>query len=97
HTPREGIVHNGYTSRIRIIAVESGREKLGTWLDETRDVEADYRRLFGEEPGKIISVGVLTETDASDRSLEAYYGDLAFREAKGRCGGGSGCVACGCR
>ncbi len=83
-TPRDGIVANGYTSRIKIIAVENGREKLGAWLEESRNVEADYRRLFGEEPGKIISVGILTETDASDRALEAYYGDLEFREAKGR-------------
>lgn len=83
HTPRGGIVHNGYTSRIKIIAVESGREKLGTWLEETRDVEADYRRLFGEEPGRIVSVGIMTETDVSDRALEAYYGDIAFRAAGG--------------
>jgi hypothetical protein len=78
-TPRDGIVPNGYTSRIKIIAVESGREKLGSWLEETRNVEADFRRAFGEAPGKITSVGILTETDRSDRVLEAYYGDLAFR------------------
>jgi len=83
-TPRDEIVANRYTSRIKIVAVESGREKLGTWLEETRDVEADYRRLFGEEPGKIISVGILTEADVSDRALEAYYGDIEFRKAKER-------------
>ena len=82
-TPRDGIVPNGYTSRIKIIAVESGRERLGTWLNETRDVKADFRRAFGEEPGKITSVGILTETEESDRDLEAYYGDLAFH-APGR-------------
>jgi hypothetical protein len=83
-TPRDGVVPNGYTSRIKIIAVENGKEKLGMWLEESRDIEADYRRLFGEEPGKIVSVGILTETDVSDRVLEAYYGDIEFREAKGR-------------
>jgi len=82
-TRQDGIVPNGYTSRIKIIAVESGREKLGTWLTETRDVEADFRRAFGEEPGKITSVGILTETEES-RALEAYYGDLAFRGREGR-------------
>ena len=83
-TPRDGIVANGYTSRIKIVAVENGRDKLGTWLEETRNVAADYRRLFGEEPGKVVSVGIMTETDARDRVLEAYYGDIEFREAKGR-------------
>ena len=84
HTPRGGVVHNGYTSRIKIIAVESGTEQLGTWREETRDIEADYRRLFGEEPGRIVSVGIMTETDVSDRELESYYGDVEFRGANGR-------------
>jgi hypothetical protein len=83
-TPRDAVVPNGYTSRIKIIAVESGRERLGTWLEETRDIAADYRRTFGDEPGRITSVGILTETDSSDRTFEAYYGDLAFRALDGR-------------
>jgi hypothetical protein len=78
-TPRGGTVHNGYTSRIKIIAVESGDRKLGEWLQETRNVEADYKRAFGEEPGRIVSVGIMTETEVSDRALEAYYGDIGFR------------------
>jgi DUF3047 family protein len=80
-TPNGHEVRNKYTSRIKMIAVESGRENLGKWLEESRDVAADYRRLFGEEPGKVVSVGIMTETDASDRTLETYYGDIAFRSA----------------
>jgi len=80
-TPNGGEVRNKYTSRIKMIAVESGRENLGRWLEESRDVAEDYRRLFGEEPGKVVSVGIMTETDATDRALEAYYGDIAFRSA----------------
>ena len=100
-TPRDGIVPNRFTSRIKIIAVESGREKLGTWLEEMRNVEEDYRRLFGEEPGKIVSVGLLTEADIGDRPLEAYYGDIVFREARdgsrqarGRCQGQGTSLPC---
>jgi hypothetical protein len=78
-TPKGGNVVNKYTSRIKIIAVESGREKLGQWLEESRNVADDYRRLFGEEPGKVVSVGLMTEADGSKRPLEAYYGDIAFR------------------
>ena len=77
-TPKGGTAVNKYTSRIKIIAVESGRDKLGQWLAESRNVEEDYRRLFGEEPGKVVSVGIMTEADLGDRSLEAYYGDIAF-------------------
>jgi len=83
-TPKNGITPNPHTSRIKIIAVESGRDKLGQWLHEQRDVAADFRLAFGEEPGKIISVGILTETEISDRTLEAYYGDFAFHTPQAR-------------
>jgi Protein of unknown function (DUF3047) len=80
-TPNGGVVKNKYTSRIKMIAVESGRENLGKWLQESRNVEEDYRRLFGEEPGRVVSVGIMTEADDGDRTLEAFYGDIAFRAA----------------
>lgn len=80
-TTNGGVVNNKYTSRIKMIAVESGRENLGKWLQESRNVEEDYRRLFGEEPGRVVSVGIMTEADDADRALEAFYGDIAFRAA----------------
>ena len=93
-TPKDGEVRNKYTSRIKMIAVESGREKLGQWLTESRNVEEDFRRLFAEEPGKVVSVGIMTEAEVSDRALEAYYGDIGFHA----CGAGAPCVvACNCR
>jgi hypothetical protein len=94
-TPAGEEVQNKYTTRIKMIAVESGRERLGQWLTETRNVAEDYRRLFGEEPGKVVSVGIMTEADVRDRALEAYYGDIGFHS----CGAtGAPCtVACNCR
>jgi hypothetical protein len=80
-TPNGKVVNNKYTSRIKMIAVESGRENLRKWLQESRNVEEDYRRLFGEEPGRVVSVGIMTEADDGDRALEAFYGDIAFRAA----------------
>lgn len=99
-TPQGGVAPNKYTSRIKMIAVESGRDKLGQWLEETRNVEEDFRRLFGEEPGRIVSVGLMTEADGSDQELEAYYGDIAFRaRGEGGCGapGAPPCLTCDCR
>ena len=94
-TPAGGEVRNKYTSRIKMIAVESGRANLGRWLQESRNVEEDYRRLFGEEPGRIVSVGIMTEADLAGRPLEAYYGDIAFR-SPGECQSPP-CETCACR
>jgi hypothetical protein len=41
----------------------------------------DYRQAYGEEPGKIISVGVMTDTNTTGSKVTAYYGDIMFSEA----------------
>lgn len=92
-TPKGGNAVNRYTSRIKMIAVESGREKLGQWIAESRNVEEDFRRLFGEEPGRVVSVGIMTEADKGDHALEAYYGDIGFYA----CGAAPCALACNCR
>lgn len=81
---RESIIHNPHTSRIRMIVVESGREHLGAWREIARNVREDYRRAFGEEPGMITGVGIMTDTDNTGATIQAYYGDIEFRRGPSR-------------
>lgn len=69
---------NAYTANARMIAVQSGAEHLGQWQKEVRDVRADYRRLFAEEPGRVSAVALMTDTDNTGRSVQAWYGDIWF-------------------
>jgi Protein of unknown function (DUF3047) len=78
--PREIVIPNKHTSRVRMIVVESGRDKLGSWQEVTRNVAEDYRRAFGEEPGRISAVGIMTDTDNTGGNIHAYYGDILFRK-----------------
>ena len=75
------VIPNLHTSRIKMIVAESGREKLGAWQEVTRNVIEDFRRAFGEEPGEIIAVGIMTDTDNTGENAHAYYGDIVFRRA----------------
>jgi hypothetical protein len=77
--PRETVIPSRHTSRIRMIVAESGRDRLGSWQEVTRNVVEDYRRAFGEEPGRITAVGIMTDTDNTGGNLHAYYGDILFR------------------
>lgn len=77
--PRGTVIPNLHTSRIRMIVAESGRDKVGTWQEVTRNVYEDFRRAFGEEPGMITAVGIMTDTDNTGENVHAYYGDIAFR------------------
>lgn len=79
--PRETVIENRHTSRIRMIVAESGRDRLGRWQEVTRNIVEDYRRAFGEEPGRIIAIGIMTDTDNTGDNAHAWYGDIAFHRA----------------
>ena len=63
-----------------MIVVESGPAKLNTWITEERNVYEDYKRAFGEEPPMISGVAIMTDTDNTGESAEAYYGDILFKK-----------------
>lgn len=66
------------TSRIRKLVVESGPQRLGRWLDYERDVRADYQRAFGEPPGALVGVGIMTDSDNTRARARAWYGPVRF-------------------
>lgn len=76
--PPETVVPNHRTARIRYLTVESGSRRTGQWLHYERDVAADFQRVFGEAPGPISSVGVLTDSDALKHEQQAWYGDISL-------------------
>jgi DUF3047 family protein len=75
------VIPNPRTRRIEMIVVESGDAGAGEWRNEARDVRADFRRAFGEEPGPLSAIGVLTDSDNTHSHAEAWYGDLHFEPA----------------
>jgi hypothetical protein len=77
--PKGAIIPNRHTSRVRMLVAESGREKVGMWQEVTRNVYEDYKRVFGEEPGRITAIGIMTDTDNTGANVHAYYGDIVFR------------------
>ena len=73
-------VPNPYTEQVHMVVVESGPTKLNTWMTEERNVYEDYKRAFGEEPPMISGIAIMTDTDNTGESAEAYYGDIVFRK-----------------
>jgi len=78
---KNAIIPNLHTARIKMIVAESGREGLGHWQKITRNIVDDYRKAFGEAPGMITSVGIMTDTDNTGMKAEALYGDIRFLRA----------------
>ncbi len=79
HLPVESTLPSPQIDRIRMVVVESGPERLGRWLTYRRNVLEDYRRAFGEEPGDLVAVGMLTDTDNTQQRARSWYGDITLR------------------
>lgn len=82
--PTESLIHSGRTDRIRKIVVESGHANVDNWREYERDIAADFRKAFGEEPGPLIAVGLMTDSDNTRSAARAWYGEVRIRTADGR-------------
>lgn len=77
-SPAGSVVVNPRSDRIRKIVLDGDAAAIGRWRDHRRDLAADYRRAFGEDPGPLIAVGVMTDTDNTGGKAEAWYGPIRF-------------------
>jgi Protein of unknown function (DUF3047) len=80
------VIVNPRSDRIRKIVVDSGPAELRRWRDHRRDLRADFRRAFGEEPGTLVSVAVMTDSDNTASRAQAWYGEVSVHE-EGAVGG----------
>ena len=74
---------NPFTSKVRMVAVESGPAHAGEWRSYRRNLREDFRRLFGREVGELEGVAVMTDADNSRQRARAWYGDILLRAEGG--------------
>lgn len=74
--PKETIISNTRTGRIQMLVAESGPANVGKWVSYQRNIVDDYVKVFGEQPGRLIGIGVLTDTDNTEQQVQSWYGDI---------------------
>lgn len=72
------VLRNPHTDRVRMIVVDTGTKYTNQWRCHERDLRADYRKAFGSDPGQLLAVGIMTDTDNTKSRAEAWYGDIAL-------------------
>lgn len=72
---------NPKAANVRIIVVESGTARLGTWQRQKRNVAGDYVALFGRQPPRVGQVAVMIDSDDTRSEAEALIGELVFSRA----------------
>jgi hypothetical protein len=78
------VVPNPFTDRVRMIVVDSGPAHIGQWVGHERNIYADYKQAFGEEPPMISGIAIMTDADNTGESAIAYYGDIDLGPANTR-------------
>ena len=76
--PKGESIPNPYTAENMMLAVESGPAEAGQWRCEERDIVADYRFLFGEDPEEATAIAIMTDTDNTGASATAWYGEITL-------------------
>ncbi|MFT3818522.1 MAG: DUF3047 domain-containing protein [Rubrivivax sp.] len=76
--PLESVLISPRSDRVRKIVVDTGSNGLGCWRDHRRALAADFRRAFGEDPGPLRSVAVMTDADNTRSRARAWYGPIRF-------------------
>lgn len=71
------VTTSSLTSRIRMLAVAVDDQGIGQWHSYTRNLVEDYRRAFGEEPGRVTAIKIMTDTDNTNGVSETLYGDIS--------------------
>ncbi len=65
----------------RFIVLQSGKEKIGQWITERRNVIRDYRMAFGKTPEKNpVLVAILTDSNDTKSSAIADYDTIVIKE-----------------
>ena len=76
--PVESVIPSVHTSQVKMLVVASGAGGLGRWQSMRRKIAEDYRRVYGAEPGRVLGVAVMTDTDNTGTKAVGRYADIRF-------------------
>jgi len=80
--PLDSITASAHYSRIKMLAVSVDDKGVGKWQSFTRNLVEDYKRAYGEDPGNVASIEILSDTDNTTSDSDAFYGDISVGAAK---------------
>ncbi|MFY7864979.1 DUF3047 domain-containing protein [Roseateles sp.] len=73
------LIPSAHSSRVQMMVASSGSQELGHWQPMQRNLHEDYRRAFGEAPGALLALAVMTDTDNTGQKARGWYADLQLK------------------
>jgi hypothetical protein len=79
------VLPNAYTDRAMMWVQKSGAAEAGRWVNERRNVLADFEQAFGYPPERLYALAVATDTDQTGGSAQAGFADFRFVDRPEAC------------
>ena len=79
HAEIGSVLPGARSDRLRKLVLERGDDHLRQWRNYRRNLYSDFQRAFGEPPGPLIGMALMTDTDNTGGAVDAWYGDVVLR------------------
>lgn len=70
------VIVNPRSDRVRKIVVDSGAAHLQQWRHHERQIAADFEKAFGEAPGALRALAIMSDADNTQSQARAWYGEI---------------------
>jgi hypothetical protein len=78
---KDRFLTNTYADEAKMVILQTGADKSGTWQEEEVDILDDYRKAFGVEPPAVASIAIMNDSDNTGESSVSYIDYIeVFRE-----------------
>ncbi len=71
---------SAFAANAVLIAVQSGKQHLGSLVEEKHNIRLDWKRAFGVDISAIDAIAIMTDSDNSGQSTSALYSTPWFSE-----------------
>jgi hypothetical protein len=79
HAEVGSVLPSTRSDRLQKIVLEQGEANLRQWRHYRRNLFGDFQRAFGEPPGPLVGMALMTDTDNTGGSAEVWYGDVVLK------------------
>jgi hypothetical protein len=78
-TPVGTICKSEKTGTVTYVVLRSGPAELGKWITERRNLQEDFKKIYGEDPDNPAAVSIAIDSNDTNSLSESYMGKILFR------------------
>jgi len=72
------ITGSPYHEGVTTIVASSGDQAAGSWQDVKRNIVDDYFQVYGEMPGSLQAISLMSDSDNTSDHVVAWYGPISL-------------------